>query len=163
MSAFTAHDFPGFYTPFFSIGTFPIAGIAAIATKFFCYRRFSTNQNRPDFSDVVYAICGSLLAGMFVLFLAGSLTEMLPTIHNIPLSRTLESFIEKLISINVPTLITVTFFTACIISVVSEFIVLRFLTSDDKVENLFIISPIANFASYAVQAIIVLIWVAWIW
>jgi hypothetical protein len=163
MSTMTAHDFPGFYTPYFSIGTFPVAGIAAIAIKFFCYRHFSTNPNRPDFSDVVYAICGSFLAGMFLLFLAGNLTDMLPTINNISLSRTLESFVENLISINLPILIVVTFFTACVISIVSEFIVLRFLTKDDEVENLFIISPAANFASYIVQAVIVWIWVTWIW
>jgi uncharacterized membrane-anchored protein len=163
MSTFTAHDFPGFYTPYFSLLTFPVAGIVAISTKFFCYRRFSSNQNRPDFSDVIFAIFGSFLAGMFILFLAGNLTEMLPTINNISLSRALESFIENLISINLPTLIAVTFSTACVISIVSEFIVLRFLTSDDKVENLFIISPIANFASYIVQAIIVWAWVTWIW
>jgi hypothetical protein len=155
----TAHDFPGFYTPYFSIGTFPVAGIAAIAIKFFCYRRFSTNPNRPDFSDVVYAICGSFLAGMFILFLAGNLTDMLPTINNISLSRTL----ENLISINLPILIAVTFFTACVISIVSEFIVLRFLAKDDEVENLFIVSPIANFASYTVQAVIVWGWVTWVW
>jgi hypothetical protein len=88
---------------------------------------------------------------------------MLPTINNISLSRTLESFVESLISINLPILIAVTFFTACVISIASEFIVLRFLTSDDKVENLFVITPIANFASYIVQAIIIWVWVTWIW
>jgi hypothetical protein len=163
MSALTAHDFPGFYTPYFSIGTFPVAGIAAIATKYLCYRRLSTNQNRPDFSDVVYAMCGSFLAGMLILFLAGNLTDMLPTINNISLSRTTESFVESLISLNLPTLIAVTFFTACAISIVSESIALRFLTRDDEVENLFVISPVANVASYIVQAVIVWVWVTWVW
>jgi hypothetical protein len=112
---------------------------------------------------VVYAICGSFLAGVFILFLAGNLTDMLPTINNISLSRTLESFVENLISINLPILIAVTFVTACVISIVSEFIVLRFLTKDDEVEKNFIISPVANFASYIVQAVIVWSWVTWVW
>lgn len=100
---------------------------------------------------------------MFTLFLAGSLIETFPSINNFPLIRIIESLVEYFATRNLLTFIVITFFIACALSIISEFVALQFLTSDDKVDNLFLMSAIANFASYVVQAIIVWAWVIWIW
>jgi len=163
MLAANVHDFPGFYTPYFSLGMFPVASIAALATKFFCYRRFSGNPNRPDFSDVIYAVCASFLAGMFVLFTFDAVLEALPTFGRISINRILEVFFERLVSGNFALFVVITFLTACLFSIMAEFGALRFLTRDDSVENLFQLSSVANIASYIVQGLIVWAWVTWIW
>jgi len=161
--AANVYDFPGFYTPYFSLLTFPVAGIAAIAAKFFCYRRFSENPNRPDFSDVIYAVCASFLAGMFVLFTVGAVLEALPTFGRISINRKLENLFESLVSGNFALFVVITFFAACLLSIIAEFGALRFLTRDDEVEKLLRLSAVANLAGYMIQGTIVWAWVTWIW
>ena len=158
MSASAAYDFPGFYTPYFTLLTFPVAGIIAIATKFFCYRRFSDNQNRPDLTDIAFAICASVLTGVLLIMLIDNIVEMLPVVDSF--GQIIGPFISRQ---NFTVFIIITFPIACFLSITAEFVALRFLTRDDKVENLFQISTIANIIGYILQGITVWSWVAWIW
>ncbi len=151
-------DFPGFYTPYFSLVMFPVAGIAAIATKFFCYRRCSDNPNRPDLTDVIFAICAAFLTGFLFIMATGNIIETLPVINSF--SLTIGQFISRQ---NFAVFMVITFSAACLLSIVAEFIALRFLTRDDDVENLFQLSSVANLAGYLVQGFIVWAWVRWIW
>jgi hypothetical protein len=158
VSVSTAYGFPGFYTPYFSLLTFPVAGFIAVAAKFFCYRRFSDNPNRPDLTDIVFAICGSFLTGFLFILLTGNIIETLPVVNSFSLK--IGQFISHQ---NFAVFIIISFSAACFLSIVAEFVALRFLTRDDKIENLFQISTIANITGYVLQGIIVWVWVAWIW
>jgi predicted permease len=145
--------FPAFTTPYISPFLFPVAGIAAIGTEFFCYRHFSNHPARPNLGDIILANCASWFVGVVISFFlpSGLVDKIVPSHHTVITQGP-----------HFTTFAIVAFFVACLLSIVIEFWMLRFCTRNEKVEKLFYLSAIANTAGYVVLGILVWIWVAWI-
>jgi hypothetical protein len=47
--------FPAFTAPYVSPLLFPVAGVAAISTEWFCYRRLSSDKKYPNLGDIIPA------------------------------------------------------------------------------------------------------------
>ena len=148
--------FPAFSTPYISPFLFPVAGIAAVGTEYFCYRHFSNDSERPNLGDIILANCTSWLAGIIISFFlpSGLIEKALPHDPNHSVLAASPHFTA---------LAVIAFFGACVLSIVIEFWMLRFCSRDQKVDGLFHLSAIANTAGYVVLGILVWVWVTWIW
>jgi hypothetical protein len=151
--------FSAFTTPYISPFLFPVAGFAAIATEFICYRHFSNDPQRPNLLGITFANLTSWLAGIIIAsFLPSGLVEkVLP--HNPGNSghSTLAA------GSNFACFAIIAFFIACALSIIIEFWTLQWSTRKHQVNNLFRLSVIANSTGYIVLGIVVWVWVTWIW
>ena len=153
MSPLTADViFPAFTTPYFSPLLFPIAGIAAIGTEWFCYRRFSTDRQYPKFGDIVLADLVSWFAGIVITFFlpSGLVEKAVPGAGGHGTMTTGPHFTVYAIA---------GFFLACVLSIIIEFWSLRISMDKRPVARLFRLSAIANTAGYIVLGLVVWIWV----
>jgi hypothetical protein len=148
--------FPAFAAPYFSPLLFPVAGIVAIVTEFVCYRRFSSHPERPSFRDIIGANALSWFAGILISFVlpSGLATKMLPNgsqhITQGP---------------HFATYAIIAFFIACVLSIFIEgwFIQWSARSEPEPVTGVYRLSAIANIASYIVLAVLVWVWITWIW
>jgi uncharacterized membrane protein YidH (DUF202 family) len=147
--------FPAFSTPYVSPLLFPVAGIAAIGTEWFCYRHFSSSEDYPDLGDITLANLVSWFAGIIISYFlpSGLVAKAFPGGTGTHLSS----------GPHFTSFAVVGFFLACILSIVIEYGSLRWSTREHQVERLFRLSAISNVAGYLVLGIVVWIWVKWIW
>lgn len=148
--------FPAFTTPYVSTLLFPVAGISAIGTEWFCYRHFSSDEHYPNLWDIILANLVSWFIGIVITaFLpSGLIDKVLPGGGGHTIVAAGPHF---------TTFAVTAFFIACILSIIIEFWSLRWSTRKRSVERLFRLSAIANTAGYLVLGVIVWIWVTWIW
>jgi hypothetical protein len=148
--------FPAFCAPYFSPLLFPVAGIAAISTEWFCYRRFSNDEAYPNLGDILLANLVSWFVGIVLGFFlpSGLIEKTSPGGGGHTHVAAGPHFTTYAIS---------AFFVACILSVIIEFWTLRWSTRTHPVDRLFRLSSIANIAGYLVLGVIAWMWVTWIW
>ena len=148
--------FPAFCMPYVSPLLFPVAGIAAIGTEWFCYRRFSSDADYPNLGDIILANLASWFVGIILCsFLPSGLVQK-PS----PAGGG-HTYITS--GPHFTTYAIIAFFVACVLSVVIEFWSLRWSTRKHSVDLLFRLSAIANAAGYLMLGVIAWVWVTWIW
>jgi len=142
--------FPAFSAPYFSPLLFPVAGVAAIGTEWLCYRLFSTNRGYPNIIKIILANLVSWCVGIVIAFClpSGLITEFSPE-GKYPHLEPGPYFTAYVI---------VAFFFACVLSIIIEYLYLRWSTRKHSVDHLFRLSAIANTAGYLVLIVIVWIW-----
>ncbi len=156
MTVFANVIFPAFTTPYVSPILFPIAGIAAVVSELYCYRRFSSVNGIPTLSDVIGANMMSWLVGVL-------LGQVLPS-----------GLAKKVIGAEMEILTEgpyftgyaiIGFFVACLLSVFVEGWFLRFCSRHESelMEGAYGLAGIANLVSYLVLGILVWIFVAFGW
>jgi hypothetical protein len=148
--------FPAFAAPYFSPLLFPVAGIAAIGTEWFCYRRFSRDKVYPNLREIILANLVSWFVGIV-------LCSLLPSglVHKTSPGGAGHTHIEP--GPNFTKYAIIAFFVACILSIVIEFWSLRWSTRKHPVGRLLRLSAIANVAGYLVLGAIAWAWVTWVW
>lgn len=147
--------FPAFSTPYFSPLFFPVAGIAAIGTEWFCYRRFSSNEDHPSLGEIILANLASWLAGIIISCCLPSGLIQKPSPGG-------GGHTHIAAGPHFATYAVIAFFVACFLSVIIEFWYLRWITRPHPIDRLFRLSAIANVAGYVVLGVLVWIWVTWI-
>lgn len=149
--------FPAFTAPYFSPLLFPVAGIAAVVTEFFCYRRFSSHPERPTIGDIIGANLVSWLAGMVIAwFLPSGLIQKSVPSGSGHITTQGPLFTTYAIS---------AYFVACVLSIAIEGWFLHWSARGEAepVSGLYRLSALANVASYIMLGILVWAWVTWIW
>jgi len=140
--------FPAFSAPYFSQLFFPVAGIAAILTEVFVFRKIYN-------SLTFFRALGFVLAANIFSWIAGMvLSNFLPT----GLAPRVIQAGENEVSIlgrgdNFGTLVIVAFFVAFVLSILIEYPVWRFFGRKIEFPRLFRTVCIAHVASYTVLVI----------
>jgi hypothetical protein len=148
--------FPAFCAPYVSPLLFPVAGISAIGTEWFCYRHFSSDNDYPKLSDIILANLVSWFVGVIICFWLPSGLIQKPSPEG-------GGHTHVAAGPHFTTYAIIAFFVACILSVIIEFWSLRWSTRTHPVDRLFRLSAIANVAGYLVLGVIAWIWITWIW
>jgi hypothetical protein len=149
--------FPAFTAAYFSPLLFPVAGVAAVITEFVCYRRLSSHPARPSFGDIIGANLVSWLAGMVIGFVLPS-----GLVH-----KAVSSGSGRILTQgpHFTTYAIIGFFGACILSIFIEFAFLRWSARSEPEPDtgLLRLAAVANVASYIVLAVLVWVWITWLW
>ena len=145
--------FPAFTAPYFSPLFFPIAGLAAVATEFYCYRKLTRHARRPLTSDIIAANLLSWLVGVIIgnLLPSGLTTRQVGDAgHKILTSGP-----------NFELYVIISFFFACILSILIEGWFIKWAARFEEVslESPYKLSAFANGSSYFVLSAIVVLWV----
>ncbi len=131
---------------------FPVAGIAAIVTEIFCYRRFSSHPELPGIHDVIGANPVSWMFGMVA-------DHLLPHgwVDEYVQSRCSPTLIA---GPNVTLYVVSAFPGACILSIIIEGLVLQWTSRNDPepLTGIHAVAGIANVASYPVMIGVAFTW-----
>ena len=128
----------------------------AIATEWLCYKCFTTDAHYPRLGDILLANLVSWLVGIVLCaFLPTGLVLTPP--HGSGGQRHLTT------GPHFASYAVLSFFVACVLSIVIEFWSIKLSTRKLFVGRLFRLSAIANTAGYMVLGVVSWIWVTWLW